>query len=192
MYRKAMCFYCHYVNFNGDIVCRAWGTNCNDHGVASDPWLLRTKVGVKANSFSKWRRKSNWRRFSLCTIEVINGRLQLGELRSCTFIQVVEAELFLATVTVMVCGSFESIIRGGNTIVLVDCHPISFTDDEGAQGTWVHENCSWKECCCSTPPDSFDSIQYSTVWSRHVLFNKEQLSSHFEIQDYTFQKRWIR
>ena len=56
----------------------------------------------------------------LCSVEVNNSRLQLGDVRSSTFIRVVESDVCLANITELVHNRFETIIPEGDTVVLVD------------------------------------------------------------------------
>ena len=70
----------------------------------------------------------------LCFVEVNNSRLQLGDVRSSTFIRVVESDVCLANITELVHNRFETIIPEGDTAVLVDTRVVPLADEEGTRG----------------------------------------------------------
>ena len=124
-------------------------------GVATAPPPSRSWSGFRSVASGRKNRKvlEVKKTVDLCTIEVANSRLQLGEVRSSTFIRVVETDVCLATITELVYSRFEAVLPDGNTIVLVDTRVVPFPDDEGTRGE--------RFCTCICISDSQQSRSVS-------------------------------
>ncbi len=71
----------------------------------------------------------------LCSLEVVNNRLQLGDVRSTTCIRVAENDVCLSNMTDLVQARFQSVMPLDDRILLVDNRAVPFADDEGTRGT---------------------------------------------------------